>query len=159
MPFHDSDETITVMSALGLVIDECYPFQRERSVFGGSGPDIVPTRRFYEWAWIRRVVPEVQEALSAVCYHEGARHDPRVVEMQAHRFARPSRMIYPAKTMACLRSCTRVSHVSLFSNENVTNFVAAALNLFGDTNGDGVVNDADLRADAGVDQVSSARAH
>jgi hypothetical protein len=40
----------------------------------------------------------------------------------------------------------------MFSNANVTGFVAAALNIYGDTNGDGVVNDADLRADAGADR-------
>jgi pimeloyl-ACP methyl ester carboxylesterase len=149
VPFHDSDGTITVRSALGVEADECYPFLRGASPAGGSGPDVVPTTRSYEWDWLTPGVDVIQEAMSAVCYHATARSDPRVVEnapaplrsddAEGHDDGFPQEM-------------NRVVHGDMFSNAKVTSFVAAALNLYGDTNGDGVVSDADLRADAGADR-------
>ena len=150
VPFHDSDATITVSSALGIVADECYPFLREQSASGGSGPDMVVTSRFYEWDWRVNNQDEIQEALSTVCYHPGARRDPRVEENVGPGDRSDGET--PAFDDGLPHDLYGVGHTDIFKNARATGFVVAALNLFGDTNGDGVVNELDLRADGGPDQ-------
>jgi pimeloyl-ACP methyl ester carboxylesterase len=136
-PFDDSDGAVTVRSALDLKADECYPFSRYVNP-NGINPAVLFTERAYEFTV--GGLPSVQLALSGHCINSSARFDPRVVELGGSDLTAPRHEL------------DFVAHTQLLGNSRVQNFVIAALNLYGDTNGDGVVNDLDMRADAGSDQ-------
>ena len=74
---------------------------------------------------------------SATCFHPGARSDPRVQESQPDDDGQPKELFL-------------VGHADT-GNARVQNFILAALNLLGDTDGDGDVDANDLVAEAGGD--------
>jgi hypothetical protein len=135
-PFIDSDGLVTVQSALEIGLDECFPFTRQPDLFG-SQPRLARTQRLYEYDHSGATV--VRSADSVVCQNERARVDPRVREASAGPSGPADQLDF-------------VNHAALLQNRDVQNFVIAALNLHGDTNGDGVVTGDDLTAHAGPDQ-------
>lgn len=85
-PFHDSDETVTTRSALGIHLDACYPYVRttppgssvtsaivdyDEHVWPMDDPDTEPVEGE------NGIPPILQSAYSATCYHAAAPVPPK----------------------------------------------------------------------------------